>query len=421
MPGDRFVFEPVYDLRSARACGFEVVPRRASETIAHRAREAGWGPRQVADVDAGTVLSALAQARRSDAGVPVQVDLAADTVVLARERLRGMLDGRGVAPMLEIGPAVAAAPPDMLVAGLTELRAWGFRIALDGIARGFGLELVDAVRPDVVKLEPDLSGNPAVVGAVCQVAASVGTRVAATGVTDRGQLASLHAAGVEVAQGPLLGTAREAPFPDPAGAPALLGLAEACAPRVPSRPAMAMMPSGPSGAVPPAPPSPPVGNAAVSGPIRTLGSAAVTVRDDAVADTVRTLFGEHPEAGGVVLVDHRHRPSGYLDRSRFLLAMAGPFGHALWANKPARDMADAPRIADERSSVREAMEIGLSGDPARGYDDLVLVGPDGTCTGVVGMSELWRSALRRDARPVRPVPGRVVPSPVPRARPVQTA
>ena len=150
-----------------------------------------------------------------------------------------------------------------------------------------------------------------------------------------------------------------------------------------------------------------------AGPDPDLGSAAVTVRDDAVADTVRSTLGEHPDAGGVVLVDARHRPTGYLNRSRFLLAMAGPFGHALWANKPARDMADAPRTADERTSVREAMEIGLAGDPARGYDDLVLVGPDGTCTGIVPMSELWRSALRRDPRPTRPVPGRVIPSPGP--------
>lgn len=416
MSDDRFVFEPVYDLRSARACGFEVVPRRASETIARRAREAGWGPRQVADVDAGTVLSALAQARRCDAGVPVQVDVAADTVVLARERLRGMLDGRGVAPMLEIVPAVAAAPVDALVAGLTELRAWGFRIALDGIGRGFGLALIDAVRPDVVKLEPDVPG-PAVLAAACQVAASVGTRVAATGVADRAHLAALHAAGVGVAQGPLLGAARETPSPDPAGAPALLGLAEqAGGPRMPSRPAPVRAPDGP---VPPPPPA--GGDGRAPGPIRTLGSAAVTVRDDAVADAVRSTIGEHPDAGGVVLVDARNRPTGYLNRSRFLLAMAGPFGHALYANKPARDMADPPRVADERTSVRDAMEIGLGGDPARGYDDLVLVGPDGACTGVVPMSELWRSALRRDPRPTRPVPGRVLPSPVPRTRPVRTA
>ncbi len=418
MSDDRFVFEPVYDLRSARACGVEIVPRRASETITHRARAAGWGPRQVADVDAGTVLSALARARQCDAGVPVQVDVAADTVVLARDRLRGMLDGRGVAPMLEIGPAVAAAEADALVAGLTELRAWGFRIALDGIGRGFGLELVAAVRPDVVKLEPDGPVAPAVVRAVCQVAASVGTRVAATGVTDRRHLAALHAAGVEVAQGPLLGAARETPSPDPAPAPALLGLAQqAGRPPVPPRPA-AGAPGGPPA---PAPPSAPAGDAAAPVPIRTLGSAAVTVRDDAVADAVRSTIGEHPDAGGVVLVDARRRPTGYLNRSRFLLAMAGPFGHALYANKPASDMADPPRTADERTSVREAMEIGLAGDPARGYDDLVLVGPDGACTGVVPMSELWRSALRRDPRPARPAPGRVVPSPVPRTRPVRTA
>ena len=223
MADDRFVFEPVYDLRSARACGSRSSRDGRPSRSRTAARVAGWGPRQVADVDAGTVLSALAHARRCAAGTPVQVDVAADTVVLARERLRSMLDGRGVAPMLEIGPAVAAAPADALVAGLTELRAWGFRIALDGIGRGFGPALVDAVRPDVVKLEPDGPGSP---GRRARRLPGGGERRDA-GRRDRRDrprlLAALHTAGVELAQGPLLGPARDVPTPDPAGAPALLG------------------------------------------------------------------------------------------------------------------------------------------------------------------------------------------------------
>ncbi|WP_226367209.1 EAL domain-containing protein [Pseudonocardia sp. ICBG162] len=401
MPDQRFAYVPVHDLRTGRVAGVEVVPRRPHDAVAVVARDRGWDARRIAELDAGTAVSAVASARAYGGTVPIQVDVAADTVLHARGRLRAMLGDATdpVAPLLEVGPPIAAAAPaEHLVPALAELRRWGFRIGLDGAGRAFGPEVVAAVRPDVVKLEPDLcggvldAGTGAAVRAVIEVSRTAGAPVAATGVHDAGRLAALFTIGVAFAQGPLLGGTRAAPEADPATRAELLGLLSAApqpfttgsAPPAPERPA-APRPAGP--------------------PVRGLAVPAVTLPDDAVGDTAREALRARPDSAGIVLVDRAHRPVGYLDRSRVLLQLAGRFGHALWAEKPAAELADPPRTVDERTPLHRAMEIGLSGDPARGYDDLVVVAPDGTCRGVVPVAELWRRAILPPAASgPRPVP-----------------
>lgn len=392
MTDQRFVYEPVHDLRTGRFAGVEVRPRRSHDAVSAQARDRS--ARQLAELDAGTAVSAVASARAATpagAVVPVQVDVAADSVLYARGRLRAMLDGTAVAPLLEIGPPIAAAAPaEELVPALAELRRWGFRIALDGAGRGFGPELVAAVRPDLVKLEPGLAdgvldaGVAAAVRAVLEVSTTVGVPVAATGVRAPARLAGLYAAGVSFAQGPLLGGVRTLPEPDPATPAELLALLRTvpagrtdCAPVAPPRDAAAPPPAAPAGP-----------------PVRGLATAAVTLADDVTADTVRETLRSHPDPAGVVLVDGRRHPVGYLDRSRFLLTMAGRFGHALWADKPAASLADPPRLVDERTPLAAALELSLAGEPGRGYDDLVVVAPDGSCRGVVTVAELWRRAIR---------------------------
>ncbi|MEQ3551617.1 EAL domain-containing protein [Pseudonocardia nematodicida] len=416
MSDQRFAYEPVHDLRNGRFAGVEVVPRHSYDAVAAQVHDRGWNVRQIAELDAGTAVSAVLSARAAALPVPVQVDVAGDTVLYARDRLRAMLGAAsGVAPLLEIGPPIAAAaPPEHLVPALAQLRGWGFRIALDGAGRAFGPELVAAVRPDLVKLEPSLADGPpdpvriAAVRAVLEVARAIGVPVAATGVRDPERLLELHGCGVAFAQGPLLGGARATPEPAPGTPAELTTLLQAeisarTGPRPPG-PAPAPAPEGP--------------------PVRALATAAVALADDVTADTVRETMREHPDSAGVVLVDARRRPVGYLDRSRFLLTMAGRFGHALWADKPATGLADPPRTVDERTPLPRALELSLTGDPARGYDDLVVVGPDGSCRGVVTVAELWRQAILPTAgahaagrSPGAPSPepagadGPVVPSP----------
>ncbi|MHA6796637.1 EAL domain-containing protein [Pseudonocardia bannensis] len=386
---ERFTFEPIFNLQTARVIGFEVQPRNPRDQVGVRSVGTVWGTRQIVDLDAGIALASLAFATDYDATVPLHVNVLADTVVASRRRLRSMIDGlaqrdRVMPPVvLEINPAASAAPVEALVDGLAELRSWGFRIALDGVGRGFGLDLVPTIRPDLVKLDAHLvaalpRGGPAeaVVRAVCDVCAAVGVRVTATGVADRGQLTPLRGLGVSWAQGSLLAPPRRRP--STGGVQLPLDLVALAGERT----------SAPRGARP-MPGSRPRPRPAL---VRELAQAAVSLPDTATAEAARRALADHPQAGGLVLLGAGRRPTGYLDRNRFMLAISGPYGRALYAERPAGALAEPPRVLGEQTSIREALQTCLSGDRTRSYDDMVLTGPDGSCAGVVRVADLLREA-----------------------------
>ncbi|MFC5993906.1 EAL domain-containing protein [Pseudonocardia hispaniensis] len=387
----RFAFDPLFNLRTARIVGFEVRPRNPRDQVGVRAAGTVWGTRQIVDLDAGVALASLAFATDCDASVPLHVNILADTVVTGRRRLRSMLDGlaerqRAIPPVvLEVNPAISAAPVDALIEGLAELRGWGFRIALDAIGRGFGLDLVPTIRPDLVKIDEHLvaalpAGGTAeaVVSAICDVCAATGTRVAATGVTSGDQLTALRGYTVSWAQGMLLSHPRRRPSSTGVRLPVELTSPEAApagtpAPRPRPRPAPAM--------------------------VRELAQAAVTLPESATAEAARRALADHPLAGGIILLDPQRRPTGYLNRNRFMLAISGPYGRALYAARPARTLADPPILVSERTSVRAAVQTCMRGDPSRSDDDLVLTGPDGTCCGVARIADLLRLATAAAACP----------------------
>ncbi|WP_214364270.1 EAL domain-containing protein [Pseudonocardia sp. H11422] len=386
---ERFTFEPIFNLQTARVIGFEIQPRNPRDQVAVRSVGTVWGTRQIVDLDAGIALASLAFAAEYDATVPLHVNVLADTVVASRRRLRSMLDGLAqrdqVMPpvVLEINPATSAAPVEALIEGLAELRSWGFRIALDGVGRGFGLDLVPTIRPDLVKLDAHLvaalpGAGPAevVVRAVCDVCAAVGVRMTATAVSGREELAPLRELGVSWAQGPLLAPPRRRP--STGGVQLPLDLVALAADRTP-----ALREGRPS-------PSPrPRPRPAL---VRELAQAAVSLPDTVTAEAARRALADHPQAGGLVLLGAGRRPTGYLDRNRFMLTISGPYGRALYAARPARTLAEPPRVLGERAPIREALQICLSGDRTRSYDDVVLTGPDGSCAGVVRVADLLQEA-----------------------------
>jgi hypothetical protein len=123
-----------------------------------------------------------------------------------------------------------------------------------------------------------------------------------------------------------------------------------------------------------------------------LGQAAISLWDDVPAESVRQALADHPQAGSVVLLDGSGRPTGFLDRNRFMLAISGPFGRALYANRPAKALAEAPRTLPARTDVRTALQFCLSGDRERSYDDIVLLDDAGGCTGIVRVTDLLQEA-----------------------------
>jgi hypothetical protein len=113
--------------------------------------------------------------------------------------------------------------------------------------------------------------------------------------------------------------------------------------------------------------------------------------DTATADDARRALGDHPLAGGVVLLGPHQVPTCYLDRNRFMLAISGPYGRALYAARPAATLGERPRLLDELTPVAEALRWSVGSDPARSYDDVVLVAAGGSCTGIVRVADLLRT------------------------------
>jgi EAL domain-containing protein (putative c-di-GMP-specific phosphodiesterase class I) len=380
----RFAFEPVLNLANGRPVGLEVLRCQARDQVEHIARNTVWGTRQLAEFDSGIAIASVLHGAGYDATVPLHVDVLADTVVTARRRigqLRASLlardAGHPAPPMLlEINPALSAAPANALAEGVAELRAAGFGIGLDGPARGFGLELVAELAPDLVKLDRDLVARlphqplaRTVAQALIEVCRAVGVRVAAAGVATPEQLAAARDLGIAWAQGPLLAEPRRRPSTAGILLPADL---------LPSQRSAAPPPQSQAQAPPPS----------VSG----LAQAAVSLWDDVPAESVRQALADHPQAGSVVLLDGAGRPTGFLDRNRFMLAISGPFGRALYANRPARALAEPPRTLPARTDVRTALQFCLAGDRERSYDDLVLLDDAGACAGIVRVADLLREA-----------------------------
>ena len=127
-------------------------------------------------------------------------------------------------------------------------------------------------------------------------------------------------------------------------------------------------------------------------PVAMFTQAPLALRDDVTADQVRQALADHPQSGSVVLLDGQRRPVGFLDRNRFMLAISGPFGHALYAHRPAARSptrrAPSPRSVD----VRTALAHCLAGDRTRSYDDLVLLDEHGACAGIVRVGDLLAEA-----------------------------
>jgi len=379
--GGRFAYEPLLDLTDGRPAGVEVLRRRDRDRTALVAPRVVWGTRQIAEFDAGIAITSVLHDPAYDSTVPLHVDICADAVVAARPRiaqlpgvLRERLEGLPIPPIvLEIGPAVSAASPSAFAEGVTELRSAGFAIAFDGVGRGFGLDLVAELLPHSIKLDSELVARlgvdpaaDAVVTAICDVARACSITVSAVGVTHRDELAALRDHGITRAQGPLLASVQQ--HPGVAG----LAIPVALIPRI-----QAARESAPMRTVLPS--------------VASLAKPALVLPDHVTADVVRAAFAAHPHANSVLLTDTARRPTAFLDRNRFLMALSGPYGHALYARRRADSLAEPPRTVGPTTDLAAALEYCLA-DRSRSWDDLVLLDGSLSCAGIVRVDDLMHVA-----------------------------
>jgi predicted signal transduction protein with EAL and GGDEF domain len=279
--------------------------------------------------------------------------------------------------VVEVGTPYSRAPRRLLVKGIERLREGGFRIGLDGVGEGDSpLSLLAEVQPDVIKLDREvvvaLPTDPAryaLTQALQHLCEHTGTLVVAEGVETEAQLAALRRLGVRLAQGNLLASPQRRPKVDATIAAVLSEVND-----------------------------PEAATSTMTAPLRRKSGPkvtdflhpATTLPDSATSEEVRDVLANQPTVSGVVLVDDQGRPRWTVDRNRFLLAVTGPFGHALHAKREAARLADRPKLIGSDSSALELLDVVAHANRERTNDDLVVVDDDDRCLGVVRVADVVR-------------------------------
>lgn len=355
-PSPQIAFHPIVDLETgtAVAVGAPAPARSGLESDVDRA-----------------ILAAHATSRRETL-LPLYLFLHAQTITDERgmDRLHRTLKSLGRRPggvIISVGGLFGGVPPAEAGAWLARLRRAGYLIAIERVA-DLPSRFVAEVAPAVLTLDPELSRRAAsdsrraaLVEALVSLGRRTGGHVLAPGVVDDDHLVKLRGLGVRLAQGPLL-TPRDWRPGMPVSVPLTARETDRLGPRVTEF----MLP-------------------------------ATVMPDDATADAVYSAFSAAPATTSVVLVDPAERPRYTVDRTRFLLRMAGAYGHALHAHKPAARLADPPRPVPR--TVPAIAALRAAGDDAtRVYDDLVVVDEVGRCLGVARVGDLIRSLSELERR-----------------------
>ncbi|MDQ3405002.1 MAG: EAL domain-containing protein [Actinomycetota bacterium] len=374
MPDVSFAFQPLLSTRTGEPVAMEALARPTNGGIYDLLRRAGKAGRLV-ETDISLASEAVLATPRHKSMLPLHLNLLAVTATRPQDLIRSLrpalnqTDRHPSEIMLEITPPFSQVHRAELIRGLRELRDNGYRVAFDSVGDGdLPLSLLADVGPDLVKIDshligglPDNAACLAVVECLAHYCARTGVRLAAVGVETEEQLLCLNRLGVRLAQGDLLAGAGDGDISVPLPRP----VAEI----------IELNATASVGGVP-----------LVADFLRT----ATTMPEIATAEDVREVFADEPTVNGVVLVDPEGRPSYSVERSRFLLAVTGPYGHALNAKKPAARHADAPRVIRADSTGLQLLEMVGDADWERSGDDVVVVDLDRVCLGVVRLTDVVR-------------------------------
>ncbi|HEY0805929.1 MAG TPA: GGDEF domain-containing protein, partial [Pseudonocardiaceae bacterium] len=371
-------FQPVFNLHTGGVMAVEALARPSAGSMRDLYRHAA-DTGQLTPTDFGLAALAIRRAADHEARVPLHVNVLASSVARAHVALDPVLEAlretgrRPVDIVLELNPPFSLVRWKAFRQGVRLLRDSGFRLAADAIGDGDApMILLGWPEIGMVKLDASLScgvphepGLNAVVTSMVHLCATNDLQLVATGVSAAEELTALHGLGVSLAQGDALRPAARRPQTDVSITPltgesiAVAPLEEAERSRTPR--------------------------------VTELMHPAVTLRGDATADEVRTALADDQTASCVVLLDESGRPLWTIDRNRFLLAVTGPYGHALHAKRLAARLADEPRVIPVGASVFDLLDVLSGSIRSRSNDDVVVVDAARRCLGVVRATDLIRA------------------------------
>ncbi|MBN0047654.1 GGDEF domain-containing protein [Streptomyces actuosus] len=353
----RFAFQPVVNLTTQGVAGLEILARPETGDILAEAR-------RDPELDARLAVLAVRTALRQETLLPLHVNVFAATLadLGGLAPLYDVVRGAGRLPWevtVDVGPPYTHVPQTALLEATGVLRGQGFRISADGVGDGdVPLRLLTDLAPDLVKLDASLLARPAAVRAMRALCEELGALLAVEGVETELQCSAALAAGAQLAQGDLFAPPARLPAADVYVPPRTAGCA--------ARPR-----SGPS--------------------IREFVRPAALLPVTASAGQVRALLTGAEDVSGVLLVDRAGVPVRSVHRSRFLLSMSGRYGHALYADRPAAKLGDAPRTVGVDATAWEVLDVVAVGGRNRTSDDVAVVDHHGRCVGVVRLADLVRA------------------------------
>ncbi|GAA2452690.1 hypothetical protein GCM10010191_83860 [Actinomadura vinacea] len=307
--------------------------------------------------------------------LPLQIGLRAETLAHGDAFLGELHHGLGEAGrrpneiILCVNGGFPPAQRPAVGTAMRRLRQAGYLIGLAGLGAVHApLDLLVDGSPYLVKIDPELArragSDPrraALVSSLVDLAHRLGTHVLAPGLATEEQVLAQRELGVRLVQGPAL-----AP---PEWRPGMRVTVPVTAKDEP-RKERAENSLGPR--------------------VSEFTLPAVTAPHNATAGQVLDVLNAETGTTCVVLLDERQRPWATVDRTRFLLRLSGAYGHALYAHKPAANLADTPRLVPRTVPAVAALRAaGREND--RVYDDLVVIDEVGRCLGIVRVADLIRS------------------------------
>ncbi|WP_371672857.1 GGDEF domain-containing protein [Streptomyces sp. NBC_00289] len=353
----RFAFQPVVNLTTGGVAGLEILARPESGDILAEAR-------RDPELDGRLAVLAVRAAARQETLLPLHVNVFAGTLadLGGLTPLRDAVHAVGRLPWevtVDVCPPYTHVPHNALLEAVGGLRGQGFRISADGVGDGDApLRLLTDMAPDLVKLDASLLTRPAAVRAMRTLCDQLGALLSVEGVESEAQCAAARSAGAQLAQGELFAPPSRLPRADVYVPPR--------SPGVPAAPRQ-----GPS--------------------VREFVRPAALLPATASAAQVRALLTGSPEVSGILLVDRNGVPVRSVHRSRFLLSMSGRYGHALYADRPAARLGDAPRTVGVDATAWEVLDVVAVGGRGRTSDDVAVVDRYGRCVGVVRLADLVRA------------------------------
>ncbi|GDY32034.1 EAL domain-containing protein [Gandjariella thermophila] len=380
----RVSYQPLLNLHTGGVVAMEATVRVTARTADDLRRQVGReNPRARVDVAlAATAIRAAAEYRTA---LPTHVNLAASTVDRPEE-LGPVLDAvreGGHRPrdvVVEIGAPFDGLARADFIHGLSLLRRAGLRVAFDDLGdAGTPLGLIIEAGPELLKLDaatvarlPDAAAQRAVAGSIAHLASRIGAQVVGIGVATEAQLTALRAAGGHLAQGDLLAPASRRPLAAATLSETMTALIE------------------PESAVSPA---------RDPGPLVTdFVHAATMLREDVTAHTAWSALADRPLANSVILTDEQRRPRAFLDRTRFLLSLSGPHGHALYTRRLARRLADPPFVVRADCTALGLLQMLAGVERVRRHDDIVVVDDHYAVLGVVQVGDVVRGLVDHQVR-----------------------